>query len=1045
MAQPYWQSKIWGLLHDPILKALHNNSGRGNNSFWRDLGVMSNWVENGLNPEKPNKKIMKHIKLADYITSASDRGAIGSVTAFVDYEKQGLEVSHLLSGKKFTLKIKQHEQLFAENQNRLNYLKNKENEVFNQIPADLRENRDDLEKTKELFWWLWRCLPEAVCQQFEDYSLLLMPAETRLPDSSIWNHGSLTSAMAGALTGYSLTTEEIERNWQKNKPLSHPYLTAFTFSPIQELIKASRKMRDFWAGSWILHYLSARVSWKLAQIYGADCLLYPSLFQQPLIDHWLLKEYPHFKQWIKQPDSRKLLTAGFPNVLVLILPKEKVAAAMETAKNELLNGWREISSLVLDDLQNNRYWMRELKTDSNTWAGWLDAQWQSYYVGVPIGKEEVELKSSEIYKNNQNSDSQKSAEELIAEETTSIKTQEELIREEKTWIKTQNEAYNLLGKQALFLEKELTFLQEAGKIRQEQQNRHPFSANVGSWWAAIFDQTRLALASVKNARNWEIPTAFGERSTVSGIGTVVHPGDDWLSEGQTKKYWERQAGLFDGREKLNATETVKRGLHNILPDLLGLEEKELSASYPDLTAGVAGYLKIGTETEKEEKLAYFQQVCRQINKKIINDKQKIPDAVTQAWGIPWIDNNTDGNLSQYHPRYLNAGWLIEELIPSSSLTKGGAESGEIAFGKEINEENMAHRNQYRNELQTEIDKYYPNNNPADWYVLGAGDGDGMSEWLKGGKLDTYADYIAPDLPKKMENSPILDKFNEFLKLKKRMGPSTHSALSRALLDFSNQLVPYLTEERYAGRLIYGGGDDVLAYSNLWEWDNWLWDLRQCFKGQTDPHNEFNNDGDYWQWQDKKPIPDSISPRPLFTMGNKATISFGIIIAHHSVPLAIALENMWEAEEEAKEHYYLKKGEKPEKQAKDAVQVRVIYGNGNILKATTKFDTFELWKELLNYELDASIFELAAQLWASHPAPQKSAIQDWVINFSLSRNVDKTKQKVIEIYLNDFLEKIWETTKFEEVNEEIINWLKLASFTIRKREIKVKLCFSIKSS
>ena len=44
---------------------------------------------------------------------------------------------------------------------------------------------------------------------------------------------------------------------------------------------------------------------------------------------------------------------------------------------------------------------------------------------------------------------------------------------------------------------------------------------------------------------------------------------------------------------------------------------------------------------------------------------------------------------------------------------------------------------------------------------------------------------------------------------------SHSALGRALLDFSNQLVPYLTEERYAGRLIYGGGDDVLAYTNLW--------------------------------------------------------------------------------------------------------------------------------------------------------------------------------------------------------------------------------------
>lgn len=37
------------------------------------------------------------------------------------------------------------------------------------------------------------------------------------------------------------------------------------------------------------------------------------------------------------------------------------------------------------------------------------------------------------------------------------------------------------------------------------------------------------------------------------------------------------------------------------------------------------------------------------------------------------------------------------------------------------------------------------------------------------------------------------------------------------------------------------------------------------------------------------------------MGHKATISFGIVIAHHSVPMAIALDNLWEAEAQAKEH------------------------------------------------------------------------------------------------------------------------------------------------
>jgi CRISPR-associated protein Cmr2 len=299
----------------------------------------------------------------------------------------------------------------------------------------------------------------------------------------------------------------------------------------------------------------------------------------------------------------------------------------------------------------------------------------------------------------------------------------------------------------------------------------------------------------------------------------------------------------------------------------------------------------------------------------------------------------------------------------------------------------------------------------------------MSDWLKGKNLNPYHDYIASKLPVNCNT------LREFLAQKKRMGPSTHGALSRALLDFSNQLVPYLTEQRYAGRLIYGGGDDVLAYTNLWEWDSWLWDLRQCFRGDKDPQHEFKNEGDYWQWQDLGNIPEQISPRPLFTMGRKATISFGTVIAHHSVPLAIALENLWQAEEKAKEHI------SPQGDKKDALQVNVIYGNGNILKATTKFDVFAEWKELLNLGLESSIFELAAQLWSAHPAPNQEAIKDWLAAFAQSREIEETKRKILELGLSNFLDRIWQETKLEAVNQEIENWLKLAAFMVRKRQIK----------
>ena len=984
-AKVFWQSKIWGILHDPILKALHNNTGRSGNSFWQQLDVMQDWVQNNWNPEEPGGKLLKQMKLADYIASASDRGAIGSIASCVNYDKNGLEVKHLLSGATLNFRISQHDTLIS---NRLQYLTQRENQLVDLIPSAIRNDE------KQVFWWLWRCLPEEVFQQFDnDESLMLMPAETRLPDSSIWSHASITAALAGALTGYDATSDDL-KHWKSGKEVSHPYLVTFTFTPVQELIKASRKIRDFWAGSWILHYIAAKICFQLALKYGPDSFLYPSLFQQPLIDHWLNHKYPNLG--IQKPNSHDLLTAGFPNVVVMILPKDKVEAAMQMAEQTLKETWQELGDLVFEELHGNRHWMKDLQKDSKVWDGWLQAQWQFYWSGVPLGKEGEEFKNAAFLKEDKNKDTFES------------------------WVKAQNQAF----KSELYGDAELAFLRQACEIRLKNQGRK-FSVNVGSWWPNIFDQTRQGLAAVKNARNWVIPTAFAPRSTVSGIGGVVHPptkfNHDWMTEGDTKKHWERQAGLFDGREQLNATEVVKRCLEKVLPELLDLNinDNDIAASYPDLTAGVAGYLKVMEEQGKIEYWQHFQQACNAINKKH-PWTEKVIDGMRKKWGIPWIDN--DGKPQKYHPRLLNAGWLVEDAESDKlkkleeRLKSENDEQVKEIIRQDIHEAKI----NYRQDIQSIIDRYYPNSNPSDWYVLAAGDGDSMSEWLKGKKMLAYRDYVPKEVLEKAKDNPTFDKF---LDLPKQMGPSTHSALSRALLDFSNQLVPYLTEQRYAGRLIYSGGDDVLAYTNLWEWDNWLWDIRQCFRGEKDPKKEFKNEGDYWQYDlnynsaaSRNKGVTKVSKRPLFTMGRKSTISFGIVIAHHSVPLAIALENMWEAEKEAKKYI------SPNNDKKDAVQVRILYGNGNTLKATAKFDIFHQWQELTQVHptLEASIFEQAANLWEKHPVPIKEAIQPWTQAFCDRREQLKDSSIKIQFQtkLSEFLQALWLTTPEQDLLTEV---------------------------
>lgn len=171
------------------------------------------------------------------------------------------------------------------------------------------------------------------------------------------------------------------------------------------------------------------------------------------------------------------------------------------------------------------------------------------------------------------------------------------------------------------------------------------------------------------------------------------------------------------------------------------------------------------------------------------------------------------------------------------------------------------------------------------------------------------------------------------------------------------------------------------------------------------------------------------------MGSTATISFGLVIAHHSTPLAIALEQLWGAEAEAKKHRYI--DAEGNRQDKDAVQVRVIYGNGNILKATSKFAVFEQWKALLITGLDPAIFEQASEVWKQHPAPE-TAIELWTKAFCARRDAlqDEALRPQFQQQLADFLTTLSKQTMSQLQDQEIVNWLKLAAFVLRKRDIKL---------
>lgn len=961
----FWQAKLWGLLHDPLLKGLY--ADKASEGHWQNL----------VDPFKPSG----YCKQADWIAAASDRPAWDRAGTYgaVNYQARGLEVSHLLSGNKLQLDFA-HVRAASTEQDKT--LGDREREAIEQFKRNYPEATP-----QETFWWAWRCLPVELAKTYGE-QLALLPADTRIPDCSVWSHNSLTAAIAGSLQGYD------------DEPNSRPQLGIFSFTPVQELIKASRKMQDFWAGSWLLHYLSAKVCWTWAQQYGPDSLVYPSLFAQPLIDHWLLQTWPHFQTWIAKPTPRQLLTAGFPNVLTLVLPSSRIDAAMQTAGQVLNQGWLEVGDEVWDHLGKKQGVNRD-----RLWKGWLKKQWQTYWTALPLGDRGSELKKGQG--------------KIVASTASSPGYNlPELKQEFVEWVNAQNYACNVptLPEQAIASNQSWQDLETSQHVRPTLAELSTYETlNVGLWWSPTFDRLRYSLAAVKLPRTWELPTVFTPRSTISGIGPVLHPHSDatpgdWVSEAETQAFWGKTRGWFDGSEQLNASEVLKRGLQRTLPKLLKVERENISPAYPDLCVGVAGWLRQLEQDDREQDIDRYSDICETLRQKFMpSDTEN-----SQAWGIPWVDD-TYGDIMP-HPRVLNAKWGKEDL------------------------DDPEQEKQFREAIA----QYFPpGSNPTDWYVLAAGDGDGMGEWLKGSKMKAYEDYTASEWPNASDEQA-WPGAARFLKSPKRMGPATHAALSRALLDFSNQLVPYLTEQRYAGRLIYCGGDDVLAYTNLWEWERWLWDVRQCFRGAADPKGEFDNDGDYWRWKAEK-TPESLAKRPLFTMGSEATISFGVVIAHHSVPLAIALETLWEAEAGAKDHQAPASADetatpdnrKPAR--KDAVQVRVLYGNGNQLQATSKFATYATWRSLVNAipNLEPALFEQAAQMWEQHPIPSAAAIAPWTKAFCQRREalLDDTSAQFQQA-LARYLTHMWQTNTAGDRDRAIQSWLKLAAFSLRQRDIKM---------
>lgn len=816
------------------------------------------------------------------------------------------------------------------------------------------------ETIKRLFFWCWRFYP-----QLSDTGdlALLNPAHRILPDCPIHSYNSTVSAISGAM---------FPPSWQSGEP-QKPYLLLFTFSPVQEFIKASRKFTDFWSGSYLLHYLSARLCWHIAQAYGPDAVITPSLWSQEIIDALLENVHLFFKQTLSERgedpvekfnnfSSRSLSTAGFPNAITALVPgKENAIALGEQLQQVLKDIWCDIAkevrgcikTQVIEHLSEDGFdqvwekcktlfseeeqptYKKELKQLAQhgcwewnkLWEAQIESTWQPYFVAVPLGHPEQPHTSTGT-----NSKSWVDEQNVIAQPSVPIPTKAEL------------DTYEQL--------------------------------NVGTWWGSLQARLGQSMQAIKNTRRWQIPTAPGERSSLSGQFSALHPRLHYsgpfkhgrgMPAGSIRLFWHLMSlaypGLFDGSEHLNALELTKRmawkygGVAKSLDVVIREDDDyEKLIRFPNMSSLAAAHF---ASQNPEVVDSYWRTLRKSIQKsKILTAEhhEKFCSVTHRAFQIKKADDAlsdvTNGN-HDYNGVMFSAKWLAEDMSlkdNSEAVSQKGSAVQELRS------------------LVAEAHKSadFADSSPADWWVLLLADGDSMGQYVSGRKLKPYSHYVVEDL---VNHNGIDDStWNNFLKTPKRMGPATHVGMNRALLDFSNRLVPHLTEHRYCGRVIYSGGDDVLVALPLADLPGYVRSLRAAWCGGKDPEKEFDRNGDSGYWKPRQPVPDNLPDRPLFTMGAGATMSMGIVVAHKSVPLPTVLENLWDAEKEKAKK--LIGGRLPGSNgtipAKDGLCFRVIYGSGNTSEALMKGHLIKPWWEIIkqheaSFDLSPVLNRLAEDL------------------------------------------------------------------------------------
>lgn len=841
-----WQAKVLAYLHDPAVKALVLMRGESHVAV-AEAVIRELFGDRLTRTYRRALGMNAAVEKADHWAAAADRPSLprnlgGQVVFAADPQ-----VIHPLTGEQFRLSE------LASDAHR-EAVKAVNLAHFERFVVDDDDGCVDWRKT---FLKLWRFGPETPAK---DLGVLwnLLPADTRSPDHSIWEHLKLTSAFAGALAAGE----------------GGPALLLMSFGPVQGFIAQARSVSDLWAGSHLL----SRIAWEGMRIvcegFGPDAVLFPDLHGVAVADLWLKEQLREWPDDVRQPwaekedDTNPLFAAALPNRFVTLVPAGEartLAREVETA----VSGWvrtearKALAELLASaDKRHAATALREaLREDAPDPRAELTRMGLG---GAVVALEQIERQLAHF------------PEVHWAVVPWHLAGDQTLDDHRLKGLLTR------LGADSGYLDPSLDGLLR-GEITVEG---HPFfRPNPGTAYPGLFEALERLHAAAKAARPFDGEAEHGYRCTLCGER-------EWLTDDKTllakpsgerkeRSLWTAVAkntpALAKEGEHLCGLCTLKRGWPRLfvqetgqaVPELDKLDRFALSTRSVAMSTSIWRWAE-GEErgrTEAPEQAAQRLQAESRLRLKMVEKKELKGAALPRRLFGRLRRENRDTGFFKRLPALLDAA-------------KDDDEARQIAGDIDIL-------------LGGKAETYY---------ALVLMDGDRMGAWLAGdeGRQKMEKRFHATTLAALARSGD----FGAYLGASRPASPSRHQAISTALNSFALHLARVVVEDLFMGKLIYAGGDDLMAMVAVHDLPGLMLALRCCYSGVLPDGVEPDV---FWQRVTGKEegrlrIRNGFAlmdERMFRLMGDHATASMGAVVVHHQAPLGRVLAHLRAAERRAK--------------------------------------------------------------------------------------------------------------------------------------------------